>query len=381
MNTYGVLLIGGKGTHQPTHAKIFASDPRCHVVAVTDELSVSGRRLKLNQQLAEEYGVPYIPDLDEALLKDDVDIISVCPEVERRGRIVPKCAAAKKHLYLDKPLANTLTDSDTIVAAVEQSGVTHQMQLTQVNSHIGQQAKQAIDSGQIGDLVTIHADQFFGKGKGGTVPEGFVRNEQEDIKRYTFLEAKAEFFDVGLYPIGLVQWLVDKPTTKVYAMTANYFFAEHVKAGIEDFGAMAMTFEGGITATITAGRVGFMSHPMNGRSRLTIVGTKGVITYDPLRPHIDVYNDEPNFVMPKIHPEDPMGMFEAPSPEYKLMPRNRFVPLHEDLTDDTTSFIDCIERGIEPIMNVRRSAAVTETILAGYISASRGQEISLPLPR
>ena len=37
---YGVLLIGGYRTHQENYARMFAADPRCQLIACSDEPDV-----------------------------------------------------------------------------------------------------------------------------------------------------------------------------------------------------------------------------------------------------------------------------------------------------------------------------------------------------
>ena len=105
---YGVLLVCGSHTHQENYAAAFAADPRCRLVAVTDEAGVDRRRRELNERLAKALNVPYIADLKQALTRKDVHVVSVCAPPERRGRIIVLCADAGKHLYLDKSLAPQL---------------------------------------------------------------------------------------------------------------------------------------------------------------------------------------------------------------------------------------------------------------------------------
>jgi predicted dehydrogenase len=122
-----VLLVTGLRTHQENYALLFASDPRCRLIAVTDEPNVPPRRADWNRQFAAEMNLPYISDLDEALVREEVDIVSVCAEHERRGRVAVRCAQAGKHLYLDKPMTCSMEDADAVVAAVEAAGVRSQM--------------------------------------------------------------------------------------------------------------------------------------------------------------------------------------------------------------------------------------------------------------
>src|SRR5207302_198423 len=115
---YGILLVTGSQTHQELYAADFAADPRCRLVAVTDERDVDDRRRELNERLARVLNIPHIPDLTQALARTDVDVASVCASPERRARIAVRCAEAGKHLYLDKPLAPRLDEADAMVAAV-----------------------------------------------------------------------------------------------------------------------------------------------------------------------------------------------------------------------------------------------------------------------
>ncbi|HIE26492.1 TPA: hypothetical protein EYP66_04330, partial [Candidatus Poribacteria bacterium] len=78
--TYGVLLATGLRTHQENYALAFKADPRCRLIAVADEADVPPRRAEWNRKFAEEMNLPYIPNLDDALARDDVDIVSVCSE-------------------------------------------------------------------------------------------------------------------------------------------------------------------------------------------------------------------------------------------------------------------------------------------------------------
>ena len=151
MSKLGVLLIGGKRSHQESHAAVFSNHPRCRLVAVADETDAPQLRHDLNQELADDHGIPYIPDLDEALALPDVQIVSMCARIERRGVVAVKCAEAGKHVYLDKPLCGSVEAADAIVEAMDKAGVVNQMYCT-VHSGWIQRAKHAIDSGALGTL-------------------------------------------------------------------------------------------------------------------------------------------------------------------------------------------------------------------------------------
>ena len=97
---YGVLIIGGHRSHQENYSRLFAADPRCRLIASSDELDAPSDRVELNRALAEELDIPYIPDLEEALARDDVHIVSLMRRdraARARGRSV--CRGGKASLF------------------------------------------------------------------------------------------------------------------------------------------------------------------------------------------------------------------------------------------------------------------------------------------
>ena len=374
---YGVLLIGGHRTHQESYALSFAQEPRCQLIASSDEKDAPPDRVELNRGLAEELNLPYIPDLDEALAQDDVQIVSLCVETERRGQVGVRCAEAGKHLYLDKPMALNVKDANAIVSAVKNAGVLSQM-FTNIHTPWARTARQALQQGAVGELRAIHCDIFFAKGHPGSAPVGEKRKEKPTVGRYTFVEAKREMFDVGVYAVTMVNWLTGKKVKSVYGTTANYFFKEHVECDIEDFGTLMLTLEDGITATIAAGRMGWMSHPQGGIRQLHLVGTHDTLTFDPSQSRLEVFADEPASQPPPPHPLDPMGMWRSTQVKSGMPPKRSWVSVDdENSLDEFSAFIDCIENGVESEMNAEVAAESIAVISAGYQSAASGNPVQM----
>jgi predicted dehydrogenase len=379
MSTYGVLLVGGNRTHQENYGRAFAADPRCRLVGVTDERGLPAYRDALNRMLAAELGVPSFEDLDDALARSDVHIVSMVADVERRGRVATKCALAKKHLYLDKPLAGSVADAHAIADAVARAGVRSQM-FSSVTSPWAGAAKRAVAEGRVGRLLGVHADMLIAKGRPGAVPAGLVRQEKGEPGQYTFVEAKRELFDMGIYPVALIHWLTGCRATRVSAVTGNYFFAEHAGKDIEDLGAMVMELEGGLLASASGGRIGWTSHPRGGVTRVVLVGSERSLTFSDSEPHLEVYADEPGFQMPRVHPWDPMGMWASTQKEAGVAPKRGWLPLDASnaLALDVRAFLDAIERGVEPELNAAACVHHVEVLMAGYRSATCGAPVRLP---
>lgn len=276
---YGVLMISGDHTHQPFYAEGLANDARCKLIALTDEDDVSAERRALNERLARRLGVPLLPNLRQALARDDVHIVCVCAEPERRGRIMVQAAEAGKHLYLDKPLCTTVQDADRIVAAARQAGVLAHM-FSMVQWEPAQRAKALVAAGDLGELNAVHCDLCFAKGIAGTADLSKPRCETPLPTAYELADAKRELTNVGVYCVVMALWLLGRGVRRVFASTGNYFFAEHQAHDMEDFGQILLELDGGITASVTAGRTGWQSHPSGGLHRTCLVGSTRTAVVD-----------------------------------------------------------------------------------------------------
>jgi UDP-N-acetylglucosamine 3-dehydrogenase len=376
---YGMLLISGAYTHQEMYAKSFAEDKRCRLVGLTDTAEISPRRKELNARLAQALNIPLFENLDQALARDDVHIVSVCAEPERRGEIILRCAKAGKHVYLDKPLAVTMAEADAIVAALRQAGVVHQM-FSLVHTATAARVRHAIESKQLGDLLAIHADVFFAKGIAGTAKLGQPRIESARPECFELPDSKRELFNVGVYPLVLLQWLLGLKPRRVFASTGNYFFAEHQTNDMEDFGQVSLEFEGGLIVSISAGRTGWRSHPMGGVNRTCLMGTKGSVSIDAFRPRLEVWADEEPWLAPDYFADDPMAMWASTQAPMGAKPKRAWIT-PADVASDARHFIDCVERGVASDVPADIGAVALEILLAAYRSAATGQVIDLPLAR
>lgn len=378
---FGVLLVTGAQTHQENYAGAFLADPRCRLVGLTDEPNVSKRRRQLNERMARELDLPYIPDLDRALARQDVHAVSICAEPERRGRIALRCARAGKHLYLDKSLTPRLAEADQLVRAVRASGVRSHM-YSFITRPWAQRTKRIVDSGRLGTLQAIHADTNFAKGRQGTARLGSARQERYPPRPETFqtIEAKRELDNVGVYPVSLVRWLTGLEYRTVFGTTGNYFFKEHQGRDVEDFGLLMLTMEGDLPVTVSAARAGWTSHPASGSNRLILAGSRRTLVVDTQRPRLELYDDQPPWQPPPVNPTDPMGFWSSTQQEVHTMPKLEWLSLSAQ-GSDASYFLDCLEEDRESEMSVVDAAATTEVLLAGYRSAASGDVVTLPLPR
>jgi predicted dehydrogenase len=377
---YGILLVSGSHTHQEDYAEAFAADPRCRLIAVTDEADIDPQRRAWNEQLAAVHRLPYAADLSEALTRPDVDVVSICAPPERRGRIALRCAEAGKHLYLDKSLTPRLDEADALVAAVQKAGIRSHM-FSFITQPWAQAARHVLAKGQLGRLRAIHVDVFFAKGHAGTATLGRPRQEEYPPERHQQIESKRELDNIGVYAITLVHWLTRLTFRSVFAVTANYFFREHQQQNVEDFGLVSGVLEDGLPVTLAVGRFGWTAHPGQGVRRLLLIGSERHMVIDANLPRLEVYNDEPPWTPPAVHPLDPMSFWTSTPEEVHVQPKLTWVPLWPSSGSDASYFLDCLGAGRESEMSVVPAAQAAEVLLGAYQSAHTRKAVSLPLPR
>jgi predicted dehydrogenase len=343
---------------------------------VSDAGDVTPRRRELNEALARELKIPHVADYREALARDDVQIVSICAEPERRGEIIVRCAEAGKQLYLDKPLCASREEAAKIVAAARKAGVVHQM-FSLVRTPAAARTKELIAGGSLGDLAALHLDMTFAKGFPGSAPVDKLRAEDRSPKQFEAVESKRELYNVGVYPLVLLHWATGKKVKQVYAATGNYFFSEHQRGGMEDFGAMLLKLEGGAVASVIAARTGWRSHPSSGINRNYVIGSKGVNVVDAYRPRIEVWPEAEPWQPPRRHEQDPMGFWTSTTTEAGAKPKTAWLTPPSDVREEFAYFLDCIEQGRGSDVSAELAADVNDVLLAAYESAATGGYVTL----
>lgn len=374
---FGLLLVTGNQTHQENYARAFAADERCRLVGLTDNNEISPRRRQLNQDLADELQIPYLDSFDAAIARDDVDLVSICSEPERRRDLTIPCAAAGKHLYLDKDPAPTVSDAWLIAKAAQDYGVwTQAFSLVRLPAY--QRAKAVLESGKLGRLIGLHCDATFAKGITGTADLTQPRIEKGTADQFTFIDSKREFLCVGYYALVLFQWLTGNRFTSVDAVTANYFFAEHQNNDVEDFASVMLGMEGGLETTINAGRCGWTSHRSYGIHEIRLIGTEGSVTIDAHRPRLEICSDAEPWTQPaEGHPEDPMGFWSSTQKAGGVEPKDDWPLLESVSRSDASCFLDCLEENRASDVPVEMAAHCVDVVHAVYQSAAASETVTL----
>jgi myo-inositol 2-dehydrogenase/D-chiro-inositol 1-dehydrogenase len=107
----------GAGKVARVHAANLARIDGAGLVAVADAVAEAAR------SLADEVGCEALESADALLGRSDVEAVLVTTPPDTHAALIRSAAAARKHLFCEKPLATSLGDASAAVEAAEREGV------------------------------------------------------------------------------------------------------------------------------------------------------------------------------------------------------------------------------------------------------------------
>lgn len=277
-----------------------ASHPRFELVVVADDADQPDWVHERNQAFADEFDIPYVRNVQQALQDHDVQVAVVSSEAERHCDLSIRAAEAGIHVVQDKPMSTTISECDRLVAAVEQSGVKFLMWNRNYLPAL-RHARQAIEEGQIGDPYAIHVDFYFAKDSG---PPRGSRHAEEPVTSWldhqiaahatgadggVGKEPMGELKIEGIYPLGYIQVLLGARVKRVFARTTAHFHQVNADHDVEDLATVTLEMEQGILGTLCIGRIGAASHPDIGEIKIHVLGSKGALVISEARPEVAIY--------------------------------------------------------------------------------------------
>ena len=146
MSDIGVAIFGA-GRAGQGHARAIGQTPGARLVAVFDADPERAAAF------AETHGCQAYTSSDAVLERDDVQLIMVALPNFLHERATVEAASAGKHVFLEKPMADTLEECDRMLAAVERAGVQLLVAHSQRYFASTIRAREVLQSGQLGEPV------------------------------------------------------------------------------------------------------------------------------------------------------------------------------------------------------------------------------------
>ncbi len=281
-------------------ARAVAAHPRCQLAVVADDPDQPGWVHERNELFAEEFGIPYVRDVERALADHQCQIAVVSPEAERHCDLSIQAAKAGLHVIQDKPMSTKLSECDRLVEAIERSNVKFMMWNRNFLPSLND-ARCAIQEGAVGQPYAFHIDFYFAKDAGP--PKGsrsaddppmnwldaqiaaHVDGSDGGVGREPMGELKVE----GIYPLAYLRMLAGVEVRRVFARTASHFHQLHTDNDVEDLATVTLEMDDSMLATLSIGRIGAASHPEIGEIKIHVLGSEGAMVITEARPEVGIY--------------------------------------------------------------------------------------------
>lgn len=148
------LRVGiiGTGRISDLHAIEYLQNDRARIVAVCDV------DLETAQARGQRWGVPethIFSDYRDLLALQEVDLVEILLPHHLHHQATLDAATARKHISLQKPMAFNLQQADDMIRAAREAGVIFKVFENFIFYPPVMRAKELIDAGEIGDLLTI----------------------------------------------------------------------------------------------------------------------------------------------------------------------------------------------------------------------------------
>jgi len=251
-------------------SKIFDApfEPVMKVICGRDEAAV--------KQAAARYGwEEHATDWQEVVRRKDVDVVDICTTGDTHMPIAVAAAEAKKVVFCEKPLANTLEEAQQMLAAVQSNGCIHMLCHNYRRAPAVLVAKRLIEDGKIGEIYHYRGSYLqdwivdpdfprvwrLEKARSGSGALGDLVSHTADLSRFLVGEISEV---AGLLKTFIAERNLPNSTTKA-------------PVDVDDAAISLIRFNNGAIGTIEASRfaLGHKNH-----LRFEINGSTGSVAFD-----------------------------------------------------------------------------------------------------
>jgi predicted dehydrogenase len=144
---YGIVGLGRAGWE--IHVKQLRPRADAKIVAVADPVA---ERL---EQAKAEFGCKTYPNINKLLKQDDVEVVVIASPSVLHGPEAKKAFRAGKHVVVEKPMALSVAEADSVIKASEAAGKNYFVHQNYRFNREFTHLKHVVESGQIGKLFHV----------------------------------------------------------------------------------------------------------------------------------------------------------------------------------------------------------------------------------
>lgn len=252
--TITVALVGGAHIHTPSYIGELKKRANVKVKYAWDhDAQRAARRAK-------DLGCEVAADVKTIWADPQINAVVICSETNLHHDLVLAAAAARKHMFVEKPLGINARESNQMATAIEKANLlfTTGYFLRTTPPHIF--LKEQVGKGSFGTITRARGSNTHNGSLGGWF-DGEWR-WMADPK----IAGVGAFGDLGTHSLDILMWLLGD----VAAVTADIRIVTNRYPGCDESGEALLKFRNGVAGTLAAGWVD-VDNPVT----LEIAGTEG----------------------------------------------------------------------------------------------------------
>jgi inositol 2-dehydrogenase len=275
----------------------------------------------------------------DLLLDPAIDGVLVVSHTHTHHEMVIAAAQAGKAIFCEKPIALTLAETDSMLAAVAKAGVLFQVGFMRRFDKGFAAAKRKIEVGEIGRPIVAYA---MSRDPNCPEPEWAAPANSGGM-----------ILDLAIHDFDMLRWLMADEVQRVYAEGGNLTCPELLQVGDIDTAIINMRFANGGLGYVEAGRNCRYGYDI----RCEIRGTEGTLK-------IGYLQDTPVLTLtPQGVSHDTVNWFEE-----------RFTPSYHAQLDH---FVECIRDQRPPLAGAADARMALQISLAATQSQSQGRPVAV----
>ena len=343
---FNIGIIGCGKIAQVRHIPEYMENPDAQLAAFYDI------NMQRAQELAEQYGAKAYESVEALLGDESIDAVSVCAANFAHASITIDALNAGKHVLCEKPMATTLRECEAMVAAAEKNGkflmIGHNQRLAKAHAA----ARELLDQGLIGDIVTFRTT--FGHGGPETWSVDPGKNVWFFDKKKAAMGAMA---DLGIHKTDLIQFLTGQRVVRTTARvtTLDKRDAQGDLISVDDNAVCIYEMSGGAFGTMTASWTYYGAED----NSTILYGTKGIMR---------IYDDPAHSIVVKLAD----GTVKTYDVEQIQTNDNQTKSGVIDL------WMDCLKNDRAPEISGREALSAMRAVFASIESSEKGCTVEIP---
>jgi UDP-N-acetyl-2-amino-2-deoxyglucuronate dehydrogenase len=337
---FGLVGCGRISANHVAAMQAHAKD--CELVGVCDSDPAA---LAKAQQAT---GAPGFASLDALLVGTEADAIVLATPSGLHAEQAIRCAAARRHVVSEKPMATRWADGKRMVAACDEAGVHLFVVKQNRRNPTLQLVKRAVQRGRFGRIYMVAVNVFWSR------PQSYYDSAPW---RGTWEFDGGAFMNQASHYVDLLDWLIG-PVESVQAYTAT--LARNIQ--VEDTGVLGVRWRSGALGTMA---VTMLTYPKNLEGSVTIIGEKGTVRVGGM-----AVNAIEHWQFAEPDPDD--ALVEQASYQTTSVYGHGHTPYYENV-------IRTLRGLAAPETDGREGLHSLEILIATYLSARDGTRVALPL--